>query len=357
MLAEIKEEKMAASSPLSELYLACQRGDSKTVERLIRSIPINDLNKLESNGNTCLHTATYHGHEDIVRMLLENGACRRVINRCGRTALDKARTQQVADLFPRSREEADARFSHSPCQQPEWQFDNGNAEDFSRAFHWNCIKDRGIKKVYKKLQKSDLFKDYKHDENNLKSIAIVENYFKQAKDENDPIYFLRAYTVESPFYRHLNREMATGNRREVFEKLCKRWTGYYTGIILKNVAFDQYRYSGQTFRGMQITRSDLAQYQKNIVLANKAFQSTSKSWKIAKKFACPSDPIPGKISVMLIFTILDRRSALSIETISEYQNEEEVLLVPGTLFIVTNINQTVVPYEIDLLQLVWEDEF
>lgn len=348
---------MAATRPLSELYLACRHGDLETVKRLLHSTPINDLNKLQSNGNTCLHTATYHGHDEIVRLLLAHGACRRVINRRGRTALDKARIPTMADLFPRSTEEFDARFGHSPAQQPEWQFDEGNAEDFSRAFHWNCIKDRGIKKVCKKLQKSNLFKDYKDDEDYQKSIAIVENYFKQAKDNNDPICFLRAYTVESPFYKTLNREMATGNRREVFEKLCKKWTGYYTGIILKNPAFEPYRYEGETYRGMQVTRSDLAQYKLNIVLANKAFQSTSKSWKIAKKFACPSDPTPGRIPLVLIFTILDRRSALSIETISEYQNEEEVLLVPGTLFIVTNINQSVVPCEIDLLQLAWKDEF
>lgn len=348
---------MATAPPVSELYLACRNGDIAMVERLLPSTPLDVLNRLESNGSSCLHAASYHGHKDIVRMLLAKGACRRLTNRYGCTALDEAKTQDVADLFPRSTEAAKKRFSDSPAQQPEWQFEDGHAEDYSRAIHWNCIKDRGIKKTLKKLNKAHLFDHYEVDEDEQKSIAIVQNYFTQARENNDPICFLKAYTVESPFYKRLNHEMATGGRREVFKKLRKKWTGYYTGIILKNPAFEPYRYSGQTFRGMQITEADFAQYKPNIVLANKSFQSTSKSWKIAKGFACPSKPMSGRISAVIIFTISDRRSALSIETISEYQNEEEVLIVPGTLFIVTNINQDQIPYEIDLLQLEWKNEF
>ena len=44
--------------------------------------------------------------------------------------------------------------------------------------------------------------------------------------------------------------------------------------------------------------------------------------------------------MILIFTITDPRSALSIEDISEYQSEEEVLIVPGTLFIVEHIDES-----------------
>jgi hypothetical protein len=341
-----------ATPIVSDLYLACRNGDMATVERLLPNIPIRSLNVLEPNGSTCLHAASYHGHKEIVRLLLAHGASRRTINRYGCTALDEAKTQEVADLFPRTTEAAKKRFSDSPAQQPEWQFEDGNAEDFSRAFHWDCIKDRGIKKTIKKLEKAHIL-----DDDDESAAAIVKNYFDSAKEKNDPIYLLKAYTVESQFYRQLNREMATGTRRQVFKKICKKWTGYYTGIIGRNPAFEPYRFSGQTFRGMQITQSDFAQYKPNIVLANKSFQSTSKSWKIAKGFACPSNPIPGRLSVAIIFTITDRRSALSIEQISEYQNEEEVLIMPGTLFLVTNVNQNEMPYEVELLQLEWKNEF
>ncbi|CAF0901351.1 unnamed protein product [Rotaria sordida] len=343
---------MMAAANFSDLYVACCKGDIAVVERLLPVTSLKALNHVEPDGNTCLHAASSRGYKNIVRLLLTKGACRRVQDRDGRSPLDAARTGEVARLFARSAEASQQRFSTSPAQQPEWQFANDNAESFSRAFHWGCIKDRGIKKTVKKIQKAHVL-----DEDRSAATEVVENYFKDALEEKNPLHLLKAYTVESSFYKQLNREMATGSSRKVFEKLRGKWTGYYTGIIAKNPAFDRFRFSGQTYRGMEITRSDYAQYEIGTALSNKSFQSTSKSWKIAKGFACPSHPRPERLPVVIIFTIADRRSALSIEEISEFQNEEEVLILPGTLFIVASINQDQVPYEIELEQLPWKDEF
>jgi len=341
-----------ATPTVSDLYLACRNGDIATVQHLLPGTSIQILNRLEPNGSTCLHAASHNGHKDIVRLLLAHGACRRVVNKYGCTALDEAKTQDVADLFPRTNEASRKRFSDSPAQQPEWQFSQNSAESFSRALHWNCVKDRGIKKTVKKIRKAHVIDDGEDEAAN-----IVQNYFNEALETKNPICLLKAYTVESQFYKRLNREMASGNDRQVFIKLCKKWTGYYTGIIVKNPAFEHYRYSGETYRGMQITPADYQQYKVGVALSNKSFQSTSKSWKIAHGFACPSTPTPGRLSVVLIFTIVDRRSALSIEEISEFQNEEEVLIVPGTLFIVKHINQSETPYEVEVEQIPWGDEF
>ncbi len=138
-----------ATPIVSDLYLACRNGDISTVQRLLQTTPIKILNNVEPNGSTCLHAAAYHGHKDIVRLLLANGASRRVTNRYGCTSLDEAKTQDIADLFPRTGEALRKRFSDSPAQQPEWQFEQGHAEYYSRAVHWGCIKDRGIRKTVK----------------------------------------------------------------------------------------------------------------------------------------------------------------------------------------------------------------
>jgi len=337
---------------VSELYLACRNGDMDTVQRLVPRTKPKDLNRLESNGSTCLHAASYHGHKDIVRYLLSHGASRRVVNHYGCTPLDEAKTQEIADLFPRTNEEAHKRFSDTNSRQLEWQFLKGNAEDYARAVHWNCVKDRGVKKTVNKLFKARLLEG-----DDEKSAELVEYFFDKAEAENNPIWLLRAYTVESQFYRQLNREMATGNDRQVYKKLCKGWTGYYTGIILRNAAFEPYRYAGETYRGMEVTPEEFEKYKVNQVLTNKSFQSTSKSWKIAKSFACPDKPSIGKLSVIIILSITDRRSALSIETISEFQTEQEVLIAPGTLFIVKSIDHNRTPCEIELLQLAWTNEF
>ncbi|UJR35031.1 hypothetical protein I4U23_027807 [Adineta vaga] len=280
---------------VSDLYFACRDGDKATVERLLPQTPLRLLNRLEPNGSTCLHVASYNGHTDIVRMLLEYGACRRIINRYGCTPLDEAKTKEIAQLFPRSAEATKQRFSNNPVEQPEWNFEDNSAEYYSRATHWGCLKDRGIKKTIKKLDKALALLDDRE-----KSTALVKDLFQQALETNDPIYLLRAYT----------------------------------GLISMNSAFEPDRL---TYRGMQITSTDYEQYQIG--------------------FGCLSVPRPGKLSVVIIFTIIDKKSALNIDQISEYQHEEEVLILLGTLFIVTNINKTTHPYEINLEQLKWDDEF
>ena len=342
-----------ASATVSELYLACRNGDIATVDRLLPRTPVTILNSLEANGSTCLHAASYNGHADIVARLLAHGACRTIRNRYGCTALDEAKTDEVANLFPRSTDAKTKRFSDNPAKQTEWNFEQGDAEAFSRAFHWGCIKDRGLKKTVEKVRKADVLID----DDGEKSMKLVQHYFDLALKKNDPTYLLRAYTVESRFYNELNRYMATGSSREVFEKLCKTWSGYYTGIIIKNPAFEPYRFSGETYRGMELTPADFSQYRTGVALTNKAFQSTSKSWKIAKGFACPSTPKAGRIGVIITLTITDRKSALSIDDMSEYEHEEEVLIMPGTFFIVTDIQYKELPYEIQLRQLEWNDEF
>ena len=54
--------------------------------------------------------------------------------------------------------------------------------------------------------------------------------------------------------------MAEGKPEKVFEKLKKKWSGYYVGLILCNAAFNPYRYSGETYRGMEVTQEDFARY-------------------------------------------------------------------------------------------------
>jgi len=346
---------MAAAPGLSELYLACRNGDMPTVKRLLPLTTIKTLNRLEPNGSTCLHAASFHGHKDIVRLLLAHGACRTVVNRFGCTPLDEAKTEEIAELFPRSAVAAKKRFTEVPTQQLDWQFSKATAETYSRAFEWGCVKDRGVAKTVKKIRKAGVLEPVNEDER--PDAEIVRKYFDLALEENNPIHLLKAYTVESGFYRNLNEYMAEGKPEKVFEKLKKKWSGYYVGLILCNAAFNPYRYSGETYRGMEVTQEDFARYQVGKALTYKSFQSTSKSWKIAKGFACPSEPRPGRMPLIIIFNIIDRRSALSIENISEYQHEEEVLIVPGTFFIVEDIDQNEVPWEIRLNQIEWKNAF
>ncbi len=46
-------------SKLSEFYLACRNGDLDTVQHLLPNMSDEQKNRIESNGSTALHAATY----------------------------------------------------------------------------------------------------------------------------------------------------------------------------------------------------------------------------------------------------------------------------------------------------------
>ncbi|CAF4002511.1 unnamed protein product, partial [Rotaria sp. Silwood1] len=69
---------------------------------LIATIHYEDLNQLEPNGSTALHAASYGGHVEIVRLLLNKLGCRRDRrNRYGLTAYEEAFSEEVRRLFHR----------------------------------------------------------------------------------------------------------------------------------------------------------------------------------------------------------------------------------------------------------------
>ncbi|CAF3935672.1 unnamed protein product [Rotaria sp. Silwood1] len=323
---------------------SCCNGERTTVKYLLQNTLFQTVNRSESDENI-------HLHDDTVHLLPAQGTCRQILDRCDRTPTDTTKTE-VERPPHRSIEALKQRFSNGVAEQCEWPLKNDLAESYSRAIYWGCVKDRGIEKTIKKILEANVLED-----DGEVSTEVVKTYFKNALEYNDPTFLLTAYTVENQFYRKLNSEMTNGNHRQVFKNLCGNWTGYYTGIIMKNPVFDRFHFSGRLYRGIQISSSDYAKYKIGTAFTKTSFQSTTKSWELAKKIAGLSETISEKLPVMLIFTIIDRRSALSIEEISEFPHEEEVLIVPGTLFMVYSINENKTPYEIELRQLEWKNEF
>jgi ankyrin repeat protein len=59
---------------VTDIFIAVQRGDQGTVERLLHASPTQDLNALDSKGNALLHYATRRPHAGIALLLLSRGA-------------------------------------------------------------------------------------------------------------------------------------------------------------------------------------------------------------------------------------------------------------------------------------------
>jgi ankyrin repeat protein len=118
--------------PLSDFYLACRDGDIEIVKNLLPSMSIERINWFEPNGSTALHAASYHGHTEIVRILLVSDACRSLRNlRYNLTPYEEARNDDIRRLFSRINLPSQARFIGS-SSKTEWSLDRSQAAEWKR---------------------------------------------------------------------------------------------------------------------------------------------------------------------------------------------------------------------------------
>lgn len=84
----------------SDFYMACREGDLMRVNRYLKTMTSRDINMIETaNNSTALHAASYFGHADVVKRLLEAGGNVHTRNGHGLTAQQEAKTQEIKDLF------------------------------------------------------------------------------------------------------------------------------------------------------------------------------------------------------------------------------------------------------------------
>ncbi|CAF1563727.1 unnamed protein product [Didymodactylos carnosus] len=182
--------------------------------------------------------------------------------------------------------------------------------------------------------------------NNIIGIDFIQWFFHKAKEENNPIYLLKAYTAETEFYTKLNQQLATSHFNESDSQFNLIGRNWILKIIFSHPYLHQYIFKGQTYRGMQISSEDLKQYKVGSHVMNKSFLSTTKTRGIAEQFAFKSESWQNsdekkiKLSTLCTYEIKKDRSGLDIEHISEYPHEKEVLILPYSAFKVIKIQMT-----------------
>ncbi|CAF1275940.1 unnamed protein product [Adineta ricciae] len=322
------------SGQASEFYWACRNGDVRHVRELIERIPYEDLNCLEPNGSTALHAAAHGGHVEIVRILLNEQGCRRDRPNChGLTAYEEAQTEEIRQLFHRpsgtnrfcddkEQESVDLfQVAKSEDPIPDEDFDkdgylkgHGTSEDLNKV-----RKDQGTGKMLTQstvgrvlhMNTGPLYVYRKYLEKQLRDLipadheekAKSEMLVQRAFEEENPLFLLRLYTLETPFYRGL--KMTTENLRP------------YQWSLKKNAAIE-----------------------------TKTFCSTSLERKVAQSFAEASTSGDDKRKTLMIFHFPKRtEQAINLgkisdkePCISEYEDEAEVLVFPETLFFVKQID-------------------
>jgi hypothetical protein len=330
----------AQSSTTSDFYYACRNGLIDVVRQELPNMTLEELDRVQANGSTALHAACFFGHTEIVKLLLEKGARRSIENKHKCLPYDEAEKEEIKKLFIRPVD----RFSNDESGHIDWMKCDAAAEQLAKDYRF---RHTGFGWTSKNIEHR-----MKHirDEMSHTEQQTIRSFLNQV--HHDPRSLLRAYTVESGFYVKLNKDLATKH----FDQGTNFGLTYFIDFFYNHPDFESLTFQGKVYRGMTVTHDDLGEYSAGNKIMNKAFLSTTTdrytAEQFAKKQAINRETQHGdhvKLSALCSFEIINRRTGLNIESLSEYKYEKEVLVGPYTAFLITAVRRIAPNYaEIDL---------
>lgn len=336
-------ENASNGNECSSFYIACRNNQIKKVTEYLKKMSLDQIDRIEPNGSTALHVASYQGHPDIVQLLLKAGADRSIVNKYNCVPFDEAKNDQIKRLFLRQPNQN--RFA---TNQGHILWDLINDDAFNHAIqerlsiksiYDNITGNTSVETMFEKIEKNYIGKGLA----NVEGIQLIQRFFQRATKEFDPIWIIKAYTAESDFYKILNTEIACGTTQYQLERK------YLIALLCHHPKLNHLNYLGTSYRVVQMSKQLIETYQVKSTLMTKSFFSSSIDERIAQYFLYEKQNqstnfqrrrIDGTIIhswVMFIYQIKHQRTALHIENISQYANEGEILLMPFTLFIIENI--------------------
>ena len=338
------------SESISPLYVACRDGCLSIVQQLVPHFSLDEINRVEPNGSTCLHAACYYNHPEIVQLLLESGAMRTTLNKYGCTPYDEAATAQIKGLFPRSATAVKERFLDESSEQTIiWV----SSDDAYRAEHnrddMARLKNKNVLDAAISILDDARFQT-------IFGRSKLEYCLKEAIRTCDSSWLIKAYSAETGFYRTINEVLAKGksnfvwNNPEAFLK--------FIGCLYQHQSLKKYRYFGESYRGMKLSKEDFENnYQVGMKFLIKPFTSTSKVRSVGEFYASAHFTNDASIVTVLCIYIIPESTAtcneasvaLDISSISEYPSEAEVLILPHVSFRVRSIKQ--LPTEITEIEM------
>ncbi|CAF1355738.1 unnamed protein product [Didymodactylos carnosus] len=383
-----REEKRILRQPqqgeVSEFYWACRNGEAERVKELLQTIPYDDLNRLEPNGSTPLHAASYAGQAEVVRLLSYERGCRRDrLNLHGLTAYEEAASEEIRQLFHRPNgknrfceDESDNEplasqiFKVTTKEEAEgdddvdddfvgdqWVADLRSKDQIEDAKQFDAAakaisQSKITMAVAKMLDKENDLHTWMNDVRTLihhevteahpefeKCISLLEKGLKEKRPE--PL--LRLYTLETPFYKALATYSSIPLTLPLYGLLDKLKPRHFHGT---------------SYRGLKMTSEDLRPYRwalkKKGTVSTQTFCSTSLDRSVAERFAGTSTD--EKQSVLMIFTFPTKcdtainlgKLSEKLPCISEYEDEAEVLVLASTLFIVNQMDTEARPMTVHL---------
>jgi hypothetical protein len=312
-------------------------------------------------GRVALHIANCHGYNEAAQFFFTNSASTSLENILSQLTLyDKSKRDEIKKLISKA------------C----------NLHDFSEEIPdtnyiiWSINGDNLIKNGKEFREQIDLYKTYdnRHHFVTISLTAIVEYYlneylikqerfpedkikqikdcFKNAIEEKNYLkYFIKAYTYTNNFHHVLNKHLALyildyfdpqSDSSTPAEYRLINCLVHIVTLLINDPYRDKYKHKGITYRGLLMKQNDLEHYRIGNYILNKSFMSTSKNLSIAQIYAnntrdsslgrTSNDRDPAEVSVIFKFTIKQDKTAVDIKHMSMVPDEEEVLILPFSVF-------------------------
>ena len=188
----------------------------------------------------------------------------------------------------------------------------------------------------------------------------IRALFKEAMQQCNPELIIMAYSLDQSFTKLLNNDMARIVLHDI-AKGCSKFscdTLYTTQDGTKAIASILFyhpkftTYEGTVYRG-SFSPIDLAHIEVNRCIMTTTFLSTSKSLAVAdqfsaysrseKKFDIKDESQTSIVCTYIIKNLNKNRRALDISQYSNHPEEEEVLLMPYSVFMVTKKEMIDIP--------------
>ncbi|CAF3456059.1 unnamed protein product [Rotaria sp. Silwood2] len=355
------------------LYEACLNDDLKTVETLLPTLTSEEINRVNSEtGQTALHAACSSNNAAIVRLLLQNSfVFRTITNRQGQIAFEElpAASEDIQLLFarPQGDNKSPSRFldtaSPSIVYQIKQRIGDNLHQDYqyiSAPNDWLCGYENGASDAtesqfmnsiarapsfLKYLLKQRTEREGRENLDDLLGRSLDRHSHKEAlrlyddfikKSRVDPL--LTLYTLETPLYGVLQTN-----------------ANAYTALLFLHLSeLSERAFTGRAYRGGSMTSQDIDAYRwaaqpqrDDFVLETRTIQSTSKKKSVAQNFANIGMNRTGTVRFPVLLTfhfptkcptaINLTRINDQLPPLSSFTGEEEVLLLPFTLFKVNSI--------------------
>ncbi|CAF1229612.1 unnamed protein product [Adineta steineri] len=359
----------------SSLYLACQTNDLARVKSCLKTMKYEEINyQYPPLNETALHVATRNQHKEIIQMLLSYDVRRSISNVDGQQAYELAETKEIEDLFKRP-QSFRFIFQHKPnndtasSDQPtikckicslvndisfyEWELTDQNAAEKSLRFRHEFKSSTSMSRKDLKKKLNTIRKGYGNTRlrdsfstNNTK----VFNLFQCALVKQEPDYIIAAYTTSQELSKLLNKDMA----RNIIHDLkngCSQFscdclystedgTKAIISILFRYEKYQKLSFIGKIYRGIVLPKNTLDHYKVGSCIITTTLLSTSTDPDVAQVYADEDISDLDKQSYFCIYEITDDNStAIDISNLSEFKSEAEILILPYSAFLITQIEQ------------------